>query len=144
MPRIAENIFTQYFNSAVKMAARPTGVSRPELMGLGMSRIVADKVIESAGLEQITTVGRTDFFKMPDGIQAAVFVHPTATGKKRKEAPPVSAPDDISEEIQGLDKQIVEVRKLIAADCAEIAKIQARMIGHQSMLTALISQHLAS
>lgn len=152
MPRIAENLFTQYYNSAVKLAARPNGVSRPELMELGMSRIVADKVIESAGLNKTNKIGRTDFFKLPDGAQAAVIVHSGATGKKKPKGTPVTVPpappspeptDEVGEEIQSLDKQIMEVRKLIAADFGEMAKLQTRMAGHQAMLTALISRHLA-
>lgn len=147
MPRIAENVFTQYYNSAVKLASRPNGVSRPELMELGMSRIVADKVIERAGLDKTGKIGRTDFFKLPEGADAAVVVHPTATGKKKSKGTPVTVPptepDEVGEEIQNLDKQIVEVRKLIAADYTEIAKIQTRLTGHQAMLTALITRHLA-
>lgn len=144
MPRIAENIFTRYFNSAVQMAARPSGVSRPELMDLGMSRIVADKVIEKAGLAKVNKIGRTDFFKLPDGASAAVIVHPSAG---RAKGTPVTVPqpepeDTVGEQIQGLDLQIVEVRKLIAADHNELAKIQTRLSGHQATLTALISQHL--
>jgi hypothetical protein len=149
MPRIAEGLYAQYYDSVLKLAKRETGVSRPELMDkLGMSRIIADRVIEKVGLKPVAVVGRTEFFKTPDTIPPAVIVHSTATSKPKKgKGTPVSAPeppDSVGEEIQGLDKQIVEVRKMIAADCAEKAKIESRLIAHQALLTALLSQHLSS
>ena len=154
MPRVAEGLYAQYYNSVLRLAARPTGVSRPELMDkLGMSRIIADRVIEKAGLVPAAVIGRTEFFKAPDGVEAAVIVHPTPPKQKKARGTPVQVPpppptpekpDVVGEEIQGLDKQIVEVRKMIAADCAEKAKVEARLMAHQSLLTALLSQHLGS
>jgi hypothetical protein len=169
MPKVAEGIFTQYYDSAMKLAARETGVSRPELMKeLGVGRVLADKLIEEAGLRPTTKVGRTEFFKLPDdappvtvsastpdpvsvtassaltlpeGALAAVIVNESAPAAPLKK--PVKEKDDVGEEIQSLNKQIVEVKKLIASDFAEMAKTQARLTGHQALLTALLLQNLS-
>lgn len=163
--RVADNTYAKFFDSTIRLASRPTGVSRPELMdSLGISRIIADRLIEKVGLKPAEKVGRTEFFKapsLPEGAQAAVVVHPTATSASKKgkaKGTPVTVPptpaqqpeapkppvDAVGEEIQGLDRQIVEVRKLLAADFAERAKIDVRIAGHQALLTALLSQHLSS
>lgn len=169
MPRVAPNIFAQYYDSAIKLASRETGVSRPELMKkLDITRLMADRVIEQAGLKPVAKVGRTEFFKtpaeLPPGVQAAVTVNNAAPTKgKRKAAAaqqpaatpvtvpppavqptPAPAEDTVAEEIQSLDKQIVEVRKLLAADFSERAKIDTRIAGHQALLTALLTQHVTS
>lgn len=157
--RVADTTYAQYFDSAIRLASRPTGVSRPELLkSLGVSRIIADRIIEKTGLKKVATVGRTDFFKtpeLPEGAQAAVVVHPTATSPSKKaksKGTPVTVPpvqpeppkDEVAEEIQSLDKQIVEVRKLLAADFADRAKIEVRIASHQALLTALLTQHVSS
>jgi hypothetical protein len=84
MPRLAEGIFAAHYDSAVKLAARPGGVSRPDLIkNLNISRVIADKIIEKAGLVVGAKDGRTEFFVPPDGgaapLAPAVEVTPITT-----------------------------------------------------------------
>jgi len=90
MPRLAEGIFAAHYDSAVKLAAAPGGVSRPDLIKkLGVTRLVAEKIIEKAGLVVGGKEGRTEFFVPPDSAPVvaatsaapspAVVVEPVAT-----------------------------------------------------------------
>lgn len=93
MPRLAEGIFAAHYDSAVKLAAAPGGVSRPDLIKkLGVTRLVAEKIIEKAGLVVGGKEGRTEFFVPPDSNlvgaatsaapSPAVVVEPVATSSE--------------------------------------------------------------
>ena len=114
MPKLADAIFAQHYDSVVKLAARDNGVSRMELMSsLGVTRIVADKLIENTKLVPGPKIGRTEFFKvaaipatsaaptLPTGATAGVLnddsnkptvVGLAATGALVTLGPPVAAP----------------------------------------------------
>lgn len=63
MPGVVEGIYAQYHDSVIKMAKKPGGVSRPEIMkGLSVTRPAADKLIDECRLKRARTEGRTNFF----------------------------------------------------------------------------------
>jgi len=102
MPKLADAILAQHYDSVIKLAAKNGGVSRMELMsGLGVTRIVADKLIEHAKLVPGPKVGRTEFFKvaansdapatptptLPDGATAGVLIDDSNKPKLATPAP---------------------------------------------------------
>jgi hypothetical protein len=164
MPKLADAILAQHYDSVIKLAAKTGGVSRMELMSnLGVSRIVADKLIDKTKLVPGPKVGRTEFFvaatsavagtpvtapALPEGAQAAVLVDDS---KKAPLPPPVAAEPEpkvaaISEpeatkapdvKVE-MDEQIVKVKEMISADCAALAKAQEKLAVHQAMLTSML------
>lgn len=167
MPKLADAILAQHYTSVIKLAAREGGVSRPELIEkLGVTRIVADKLIENTKLVPGPKVGRTEFFKaptdeaaattpdapeLPQDAEAAVLVDdsnkaplPTTVAAEPEPATPSpddnDRPDDVAAEIDG---QIVKVKEMLASDCSVIAKAQEKILLHQAMLTALLSRRMA-
>jgi len=174
MPKLADAILAQHYDSVIKLAAKNGGVSRMELMsGLGVSRIVADKLIDHAKLVPGVKVGRTEFFKapldktdlppadhvdapkLPDGATAGVLVDDS---KKAPLPPPVAAEpepvvaaatppladeDKPEDAAAEIDDQIVKVKELISGDCANAAKAHERLVLHQAMLSALLSRRMS-
>jgi hypothetical protein len=124
-------VFAEYYGSIVRL--NKVGIIRPELLA-------------QLGFKE---AAKTDRPRLPPGVEAAVIINPAATSKKKgKVKPTMPTTDektpDLIEGDQDWDKQIAEVHKLIAADCAELGKVQSRLIAHQSLLTALLNRHLSS
>ena len=70
MPKVAEGVYAQYFDAVFGLATRDGGVSRPEIMEkTGVSRILADGIIDRLKLKRIRTEGRAEFFGPGKGTE---------------------------------------------------------------------------
>lgn len=150
MPGVVEGIYAQYYDSVIKLARRPSGVSRPELMrSLAVSRPIADRLIDECHLRRAKTEGRTDFFKPTkatnkvldsepnngghnDGKDAETMIDQSGTGAS---APmPATTPEQqallsamVSEDPAPQGKNRVPFEPAPAQDQARIAELDAQI-----------------
>ena len=74
--KIAAQYYAKMQHMVLRMASRPGGVGRKEIMArLGVTRLAADRLISDLGLVHAQTIGRTEFFTLPEYLSE--FLEPT-------------------------------------------------------------------
>jgi hypothetical protein len=151
MPRMGSAIYAAHMDSVLKLASRDEGVSRPQLMEeLGVSRPVANVLIEKCALALDRKEGRTEFFKV-NGTDVPVIEAPEvkqSTPEPTPELPPevkeVAVPTtsatgepDILDRIAELDAQIIDTRNTLRDAAKKAGTALGEWMTNEAMVDAM-------
>lgn len=157
MPRLAADLYASYHDSVLKLAAKPGGVSRPQIMeALNVSRSVADTMIEKCDLQVERREGRTEFFVPPGAAPPPPAPAPDvapAAEKDEKLLPPeveeagvvepnpldrLAAVVEVNDEaIAAIDHEIADARTALRQAAEKAGKLMGEWATQQALVDAL-------
>lgn len=159
MPKLAADLYATYQDGVLKLAAKPGGVSRPQIMeSLNVSRAIADTMIERCNLKVDRKEGRTEYFvlpgvssngtaphehepedvqplaendELPPGVDAAVVVEPNALDRL---ADVVETDDQV---LATIDEEIADTRNALKDAATKAGKAMGEWATNQALVDAL-------